>query len=83
MNATHAQFYQMNDLTGQPSAILGSDGVVKLDRRMGTRTTHSIVAAQAHRLRHVKPGILGYRLLVRSSQDWREVGDLVQLPPMS
>lgn len=54
-------FYSVN-LAGKLSPAMGSDGVLPLDGRIGKPRAFAAAREQAHRLRHVKPGIIAFEL---------------------
>jgi hypothetical protein len=56
-----AVFYHAN-LSGQLSPTCGSDGVVQIDGRFSKERASAAAREQAHRLRFVKPGLLGFQL---------------------
>ena len=60
----YAQFYH-HDLTGNVSELLGSDGVMKLDGRLGDiLLSHSINTHACMLNTHLRKGIVGYRIFV-------------------
>lgn len=56
-----AVFYHSN-LAGKLSPVCGSDGVVLIDGRFSEVRANAVARAQAHRLRNVKPHLLGFQL---------------------
>lgn len=56
-----AVFYHAN-LSGKLSPVCGSDGVVHIDGRFSKERASATAREQAHRLRRVKPHLLGFQL---------------------
>jgi hypothetical protein len=54
-------FFHAN-LAGQLSPAMGSEGVLPLDGRLNRASAYLQAQKQAHSLRHVKPGLLGFQL---------------------